>query len=83
MTLKSIRRIFIAIAGTTVLLIGVVMIFLPGPAILIIPAGLGILATEFVWARVLLNKMKEKIFKKKKSRKTETPEDVKEKSPLQ
>jgi len=59
------------------------MIFLPGPAILIIPAGLGILATEFVWARVLLNKMKEKIFKKKKSRKTETPEDVKEKSPLQ
>ena len=77
MTLKSIRRIFIAIAGTTVLLIGVVMIFLPGPAILIIPAGLGILATEFVWARVLLNKMKEKIFKKKKSRKPETQEDVK------
>lgn len=83
MTVKSLRRIFIAIAGTTVLLIGVVMIFLPGPAILIIPAGLGILATEFVWAKVLLNKMKEKIFRKKKSQEPETPKKVQEKSPLQ
>lgn len=66
MTIKSLKRIFIAIAGSTVLLIGIVMIFLPGPSILVIPAGLGILATEFVWAKVLLNKMKEKIFKKKK-----------------
>jgi len=77
MTLKGLRRIFIAIAGTTVLLIGVVMIFLPGPAILIIPAGLGILATEFIWAKVLLNKMKEKIFRKKKSQKPEKPDGVK------
>ncbi|MBI5020724.1 MAG: PGPGW domain-containing protein [Ignavibacteriales bacterium] len=66
MTVKSLKRIFIAIVGSTVLLIGIVMIFLPGPSILVIPAGLGILATEFVWAKVLLNKMKEKIFKKKK-----------------
>lgn len=66
MTLKGLKRIFIAIAGSTVLLIGIVMIFLPGPAILVIPAGLGILATEFVWAKVLLNKLREKIFKKKK-----------------
>jgi tellurite resistance protein TerC len=36
----------IGIMGGTVLLIGVVMIVLPGPAILVIPAGLGILATE-------------------------------------
>jgi hypothetical protein len=69
MTLKSLQKIFIAFAGTTVLLIGVAMIFLPGPAILIIPAGLGILATEFIWAKVLLNKMNEKIFKKKEIQK--------------
>ena len=76
MTLKSLRRIFIAIAGTTVLLIGIIAIFLPAPAILIIPAGLGILATEFVWAKVLLNKMKEKIFRKKKSQVPAPPKDA-------
>lgn len=76
MTLKSFRRIFIAIAGFTVLLIGIVMIFLPGPSILVIPAGLGILATEFVWAKVLLNKMKEKIFRKKKPQMPKTPNEI-------
>lgn len=77
MTIKGLKRIFIAIAGSTVLLIGIVMIFLPGPSILVIPAGLGILATEFVWAKVLLNKMKEKIFRKKTFIKSNTPDDVK------
>lgn len=37
--------------GGTVLLIGIAMIVTPGPAILVIPIGLGILATEFAWAR--------------------------------
>ena len=37
------------------------MILLPGPAFIMIPLGLGILATEFVWARTLLNKFKEKL----------------------
>lgn len=37
--------------GGTVLLLGVAMIILPGPAILVIPLGIGILATEFAWAR--------------------------------
>jgi Putative transmembrane protein (PGPGW) len=34
------------------------MIVLPGPAVLVIPVGLGVLATELVWARRLLNKLK-------------------------
>ena len=50
-----------AVSGFTVLLIGVAMIVLPGPAMLMIPIGLAILATEFVWARRLLKKVKEKI----------------------
>jgi tellurite resistance protein TerC len=41
----------IFVIGTTVLLIGVVMIVAPGPAMIVIPLGLAILATEFVWAR--------------------------------
>jgi hypothetical protein len=36
------------------------MIVLPGPAFIVIPAGLAILATEFLWARKLLDSVKEK-----------------------
>lgn len=60
-TLKQIKRIFIAIAGFTILLFGVLLVVTPGPAILVIPAGLAVLATEFVWAENLLNKFKSKL----------------------
>ena len=43
------------------LCIGMAMLVLPGPAIVVIPIGLGILATEFVWARNLLHKIKERL----------------------
>lgn len=56
---KYIRRGVIILFGFTLFLVGVVMIFLPGPAILIIPLSLVVLGTEFVWARSLLKKMKE------------------------
>ena len=48
------RRAVVAVIGFTVLLIGVAMVVLPGPAVLVIPLGLAILATEFVWAKRLL-----------------------------
>ncbi len=57
-TYRQAKRAVIVVVGFTVLLIGIVMIALPGPAILIIPAGLAILATEFVWAKRLLHKFK-------------------------
>ena len=47
-TLKQIRRIIVAVVGFTLLLIGIVMIILPGPATLIIPLALVILGTEFL-----------------------------------
>jgi uncharacterized protein (TIGR02611 family) len=64
-TLKGIRRIIVGIVGTTVLIIGILLLVLPGPAFLVIPVGLGILATEFVWARRLLQKVKDKITRSK------------------
>jgi uncharacterized protein (TIGR02611 family) len=64
-TLKRVKRLVIAVIGFTILLIGVAMIALPGPAFIVIPIGLGILATEFVWAKKLLKKVKEEIDKKK------------------
>jgi hypothetical protein len=45
------RKLIIALIGGTVLLIGVALIVLPGPAFVVIPIGLAILATEFAWAK--------------------------------
>lgn len=47
------RRAAVAVVGMTVLLFGVALLVLPGPAVVVIPVGLAILATEFVWARKL------------------------------
>ena len=54
----SIRRLIVAVIGGTVVGIGVIMIVLPGPAVLVIPSGLAILGTEFVWARRLLGRVR-------------------------
>lgn len=58
-TYKWARRIAVSIIGGTVCLIGVVMIVLPGPAMIVIPLGLGILGLEFAWARRWLRRAKE------------------------
>jgi tellurite resistance protein TerC len=42
--------------GGTVVLLGIALLVLPGPAFIVIPAGLGILALEFAWARRWLRK---------------------------
>ncbi len=44
------KRIFVIVAGSAVLIAGVAMLILPGPGLLVIVAGLAILATEFAWA---------------------------------
>ena len=58
-TLQQAKRSIKIVIGFTVLLIGLAMTVLPGPAIVVIPAGLAILATEFVWARRLLERIKQ------------------------
>ena len=52
------KRIAVGIVGGTVLLVGIAMIVLPGPAFVVIPVGLGILSIEFAWARSWLKKVK-------------------------
>jgi len=68
--IRWLRRVIVAVIGFTVLLIGVAMIVLPGPAMVVIPLGLAILATEFVWARRVLKKAKG-YFEKGKKRVTD------------
>ena len=49
------------VIGMTILLIGIVMVVAPGPATIVIPIGLAILATEFVWAKRLLAYAKRRV----------------------
>ena len=45
------RKLAIAVAGAVVLAFGIALLVLPGPAFVVIPAGLAILGLEFTWAR--------------------------------
>lgn len=56
---KAARKVVVAVIGSTVVLVGIAMIVAPGPALLVIPLGLGILGLEFAWARRWLRKLEE------------------------
>lgn len=55
--IKNARKVLVLVVGFTLIMIGVAMMVLPGPATVVIPMGLAVLATEFLWARRLLNRM--------------------------
>jgi uncharacterized protein (TIGR02611 family) len=65
-------RMGVLVVGMFLLIVGIIMIFTPGPAIVFIPAGLAVLATEFQWARRLLHRVRpliEKAVEKAKQKK--------------
>ncbi|MFM8522965.1 MAG: PGPGW domain-containing protein [Actinomycetota bacterium] len=51
-------RIFIGVIGGLVTIIGTIFLFAPGPGLLVLLAGLGILATEFAWASSAIRRTK-------------------------
>ena len=60
LTYKAAKRVIVTLVGVTVLLIGVVLLVTPGPALVVIPVGLAILGLEWAWARRLLRTVKDK-----------------------
>jgi len=58
-TIQQAKRFLKILVGFTLLALGVVMIVTPGPGALTIILALGVLAAEFVWARRLLDRVKE------------------------
>ena len=74
---KQIRRLLVFLIGISITLLGLIAFFTPVPAIIIIPFGLAILATEFIWLKDCLRVLKKKteelsetakgVFKKKNS----------------
>ena len=53
-----IRKFVVALIGGTILLIGLALVVLPGPAVVVIPIGLALLASEFAWARRIIRRGK-------------------------
>ena len=56
--LPALRRLIVGVVGGTLLLIGIALVVLPGPAFIVIPMGLALLASEFAWARRAIRRAK-------------------------
>lgn len=52
------RWVMVAVVGAALVIVGIAFLVLPGPGIPLIIAGLAILATEFTWAEIWLNRTK-------------------------
>lgn len=61
LTYRTARRIAVLTVGSTVVLLGIVMLVTPGPGLIVIPIGLAILGAEFAWARLWLRRVRESI----------------------
>ncbi|MGB9474688.1 MAG: PGPGW domain-containing protein [Candidatus Udaeobacter sp.] len=74
--IKVARRVIVSVVGATVLVIGIALLVLPGPAFIVIPLGLAILATEYAWARRWLKKVRQMASNVVSSRKDMPPGDT-------
>lgn len=57
------KKVLIAIGGGSLLMVGLVLLVLPGPGVLFLLAGMALLATEFRWARGMFRSMKRRLAK--------------------
>lgn len=59
---RNLRRLWVLLAGGAILILGILIAPLPGPGFTILaPLGLGIIATEFEWARRLLDRLTKRL----------------------
>ena len=79
-TIDQVRRFSKILGGFTLLGVGAVMLITPGPGWLVIFLGLTLLAAEFVWARRLMDRMREQGTRLKdsvlRSRKTDSADSA-------
>ena len=61
--LRSTKRIVVLVVGLALVVAGVAMLVLPGPGIVVVIAGLAVLASEFAWAERMLDTAKEQAAK--------------------
>ncbi|NNF65790.1 MAG: hypothetical protein HKN07_16210 [Acidimicrobiia bacterium] len=58
MITSTVRKVAVLIGGGLLTLVGIILLFIPGPGLVLIFAGLALLATEYPWARRRLDDMK-------------------------
>ncbi len=76
---KYLRKIVVALVGVPLLILGIILIPLPGPGLLISFAGLFVLSLEFEWAKPHMEKIKKQLDKLiKKSKDTNQKPDKKD-----
>ncbi len=54
-------RVGIVVAGTIILLVGLALLALPGPGLIVVALGLGLLSTEIPFAARLLDRIKDRL----------------------
>lgn len=72
---KYLRKIVVALIGIPLIILGIILIPLPGPGLLVCFAGLFILSLEFEWAKPYMEKIKkqlDKIVQKSKGKSNKT-----------
>jgi uncharacterized protein (TIGR02611 family) len=57
---RAARLTTVAVVGLALVVAGIILMPLPGPGLLVVIAGLAVLATEFAWARRLLDYARER-----------------------
>ncbi len=55
---RGAKRVVVLVIGGSVVLFGMLLLVLPGPGLLVVFLGLTLLATEFVWARLWLRRLR-------------------------
>ena len=55
---RNTKRVVVTIVGFTLVALGLVLLVVPGPGILVLAAGLAVLATEYAWAKRMLDSAK-------------------------
>jgi uncharacterized protein (TIGR02611 family) len=53
--LRNGRRVLVSVVGFGLIAVGLVLLVVPGPGVLLLGAGLAVLASEYVWAQRALN----------------------------
>jgi len=68
-----VKKVIVSVVGGVLIVAGLIMMPLPGPGIVLVVAGIGVLAAEYAWARRALHKTKDKAEEAQRQAVADTP----------
>lgn len=54
--MAGVRKLVVGVIGALLVVLGTILLFIPGPGLLLLAAGVGLLSLEFDWAKKLLRR---------------------------